>query len=144
MDPPAFRESRKITKLSQETLQNMKKSLEDSCNLNTAWLLAKPAPIKLFQLDINPFTHNCPSWSSFNVRNLVATEDNKRTVIRYCPMINAPSTDPSTIYTIPLQLKKTMEVLKQKHLVIAFDKAIYKIAKDIQWNKPTEFSNTII
>jgi len=37
-----------------------------------------------------------------------------------------------------------MVVLKQKHSVIAFDEAIYKIAKEIQWNKPTEFSNTII
>jgi len=37
-----------------------------------------------------------------------------------------------------------MKVLKQKHSVIAFDQAIYKIAKEIQWNKPTEFSNTII
>jgi len=33
IDPPAFRESRAITKLSQETLLNMKKSLVDSCNL---------------------------------------------------------------------------------------------------------------
>jgi len=37
-----------------------------------------------------------------------------------------------------------MEVLKQKHSVITFDQAIYKIAKEIQWNKPTEFSSTII
>jgi len=106
--------------------------------------LARLAPIKLFQLDINPSTHNCPSWSGFNVRNLVATEDNKRSVIGYCPMISPPSTDSSTIYTILLQLKKTMEVLKQEHSVITFDQAIYKIAKEIQWNKPTEFANTII
>ena len=107
----------------------MKKSLEDSCNLNTD---LPQSNYFNWTYTVNPSTHNCPSWSSFNVRNLVATEDNKRSVIGYCPMINAPSTDPSTIYTILLQLKKTMEVLNQKHSVITFDQAIYKIAKKIQ------------
>ena len=37
-----------------------------------------------------------------------------------------------------------MSVLNQKHSVITYDLALYKIAKSIQWSRPDEFSNTII
>ena len=45
-------------------------------------------------------------------------------------MINAKSEDPSTVCTVLLQLKNMMRVLGQKHSVITFDLAIYKVAKE--------------
>jgi hypothetical protein len=41
-------------------------------------------------------------------------------------------------------LNKMMVQLRQPHSVITFDWAIYHIAKEIQWERPMEFQNTVI
>lgn len=59
-------------------------------------------------------------------------------------MLKAPFTDLSIVYTVPVELKRMMEVIGQQHSVITFHQAIYRVAKEIQWNRPEEFENTVI
>lgn len=143
-NPMHIRESRAVRELNQDLLA-LTPLRDDACALDSAWILARMAPAKLFELDIKPSYQHCPSWSSFNARNNIPDSPATRlSVVGYCPMLNFPSTDPSTIYTVMTNLKKMMENLSQTHSVITFDLALYRIAKEIQWNRPLEFQQTII
>ena len=64
--------------------------------------------------------------------------------VGYGPMLDACSTEPSTVYTTMKQLQHMMSIMKQRHSVITFGLAIYRVAKKVQWSSPTEFENTII
>ena len=59
-------------------------------------------------------------------------------------MLDFKSSDPATIYTTLKLLNDMMGKLGQQHSVITFDWAIYHVAKQVQWDRPMEFSNTII
>ncbi|KAL9975370.1 hypothetical protein ACROYT_G012525 [Oculina patagonica] len=83
-----------------------------------------------------------PGWSAFNGK--ISSASPPVTSIGYCPMINASSTEYSTIYTVMKNAQKVMDSLEQKHNVITFDLAIYSKAKEIQWRLHEEFKNTIL
>ncbi|KAL9983228.1 hypothetical protein ACROYT_G005368 [Oculina patagonica] len=83
-----------------------------------------------------------PGWSAFNGK--ISSASPPVTSIGYCPMINASSTEYSTIYTVMKNAQKVMVSLEQKHSVITFDLAIYSKAKEIQWRMHEEFTNTIL
>ena len=59
-------------------------------------------------------------------------------------MLNAKSDDPNTVYTVHVHLKRMMEILRQKHSVITFDLAIYKVAKEVVWRNPEKFKFTVV
>ncbi|KAK3698426.1 hypothetical protein QZH41_001193 [Actinostola sp. cb2023] len=64
--------------------------------------------------------------------------------IGYCPMIEGPSTDFSTVYTVLKHAQKISASVGQAEAVITFDLAIYTKAMQIQMRFPDEFSNTVI
>ena len=55
-------------------------------------------------------------------------------VVEYCPMLDACSTEPSTVYTVMKQLQHMMSIMKPRHSVITVDLAIYRVAK--KYNNP--------
>lgn len=112
--------------------------LLDAMAKDTAWMLCRHIPKKEFALEVQ----DVPSWSAFNAR--VHAGQSLRTTIGYCPLIPAPSSDYSTIYTVMETLATMMNHLGQKHVVVTFDQAIYCKAKEIQWKRANEFSNMVI
>ena len=105
------------------------------CRLNLTNLFSS-GPLR--QSDGQPL----PSWSMFNSK--ISSEYPPVTSIGYCPMINASSTEYSTIYTVRKNVQKMMVSLQQKGSVITFDLAIYSKAKEIQWRVPEDFKDTIL
>ncbi len=59
-------------------------------------------------------------------------------------MINASSVEFSTIYTVMKKAQAMMATLGQAKSVITLDLATYAKAKEIQWKRRDEFSDTII
>ena len=100
-------------------------------------------PPKFFEIDIEPSSQSCSSWSSWSAGETTSNRHLKA-VVGYCPMLNAKSDDPSTVYTVLLHLKRMMEILGQKHSVITFDLAIYKVAKEVVWSNPEMFKFTVV
>ena len=139
--PLSYRGTEGIRKLSEDYSSHTL-SIDAAVTMDHQWLLSRLAPTKLFDIDIQPGTQQCPNWSSFNSAHCTTKLDTS--VIGYCPMLNYPSTDPSTIYTVMSNLQKMMCTLNQKHAIITFDLALYKIAKEIQRSRPIEFGNVII
>ena len=66
------------------------------------------------------------------------------TVIGYCPMIHASSTEFSTIKTVMKKAQDICTSFDQKDVVVSFDLAIYFKAKQIIWKYPDEFPDTLI
>lgn len=142
--PPSFQYSRAAREFSDiSNLLKFSSGLANAALLDLEWVMARLMPTKLYELNIRTLSQKCPSWSSYNARKHPTVASNL-SVVGYCPMLNHPSTDPSTIYTVLVYLKTIMEKLGQPHSVITFDLALYKIAKDIQWSRPSEFENTVV
>ena len=66
------------------------------------------------------------------------------TVIGYCPMIHASSTEFSTIKTVMKKAQNICTTFDQNDAVVSFDLAIYSKAKQIIWKYPDEFPDTLI
>lgn len=111
--------------------------------LDMAWIMARLVPAKFFKLDITPSPQSCPSWSSWNTSK-TAPRPELTAVVGYCPMLNAKSDDPSTVYTVLHQLQRMMFIFGQKHSIVTFDLAIYKVVKEVVWRRPIEFQHTIV
>lgn len=103
--------------------------------MDQAWILSRSLPLKLIT------TQKVPSWSSLNSRQMGAA---MRTEIGYCPLWSVSPTEPSTVYSVMFTVKAMMVELEQRHAVITFDQAIYKVAKEIQWKRPDEFQNMVV
>ena len=142
VEPPSVIEARAIRVMQRDFLQDTT-TLQTALKIDQEWVLTRLAPTKLFDLQIQPSSQTCPSWSAYNARQLTADEVTVATV-GYCPMWDHNPNDPSTIYTVLTALQHMMNQLNQTHSVITFDLALYKIAKEIQWNRPREFEHTII
>ena len=54
--------------------------------------------------------------------------------IRYCPMIEGPCTDSTTVYTVLKHAQIVSDVLEQHDAVITFDVAFYIQTEQIQTN----------
>ena len=105
--------------------------------LDFVWtFLRNPLPLKSNDQYI-------PDWCSFNKALGLGTPE-CNTTIGYCPMLNAPSTNISTIYTVLSNVQDMMLCLGQKHSVITMDMAIYSKAKELLIRKSTEFPHAIL
>jgi hypothetical protein len=141
--PPSITESTVLRQIKASTKSCHTESMDKAYRLDQEWILSRLTPTKSFELNITPNTQRIPSWSAFNTQQETLLARAK-TAVGYCPMIDNSSTDPGTVYTVMWQLKTMMEQLNQKFSVITFDHAIYHIAKEIQWERPHEFMNTVI
>lgn len=110
--------------------------------LDTAWLLARNLPQKLFcpeaEGDEQAHAQMVPSWAGFNSMAAVGPKP-QCSVIGYCPVINAPSTEYTTVYKILENACKITEKVGQAHTVLVLDQAIYCKALDIITRRSEDF-----
>lgn len=106
--------------------------------MDQAWLLTRYLPTKHAVHEVQ----NIPSWSAVNAK--LENQPIIKTSIGYLPLWDSSPTDYSTVYTVMSSLVSIMDHLGQKDTVITFDQAIYKVAKEIQWQRADEFDHTVI
>jgi hypothetical protein len=102
-------------------------------NADLTWLLSRCASEQGEQL--------IPAWSGFNS----FTNETQLPVatVRYLPFIQASPSDVSTIYTALLQLVAIAEKLRQSHILVTADLAIYSKAQEILWTKPSTLNGKV-
>ena len=83
-----------------------------------------------------------PSWSGFNA--LLFPDIPRVSNIGCCPLLDASSTEFSTVYTVMKHAQQISLSVGQLESVITFDLTIYVKAKKIQLKFPDEFSDTIL
>ena len=67
-------------------------------------------------------TENIPEWSSFHaILSPMQEVDIPVSRVAYNPILMAPASDISTVYTIMLRLKEAANALGQKYLPLCFD-----------------------
>ena len=138
VEPKMLKETRAMRTLDRDFLSTTP-AMHAASTAEQEWILARLAPTKFFDLDIQPSYQNCPSWSSHNARKFKDHGSPVIAAVGYCPMLNFNPNNPNTIYTVMCNLQKMMVALNQKHSVITFDLALYRIAKEIQWSRPEQF-----
>lgn len=82
-----------------------------------------------------------PGWTGFNT--LISEKPDGISKVGYLPVVDAPVTDISTIYTI---LRRSVDIankLELQYAVLIFDEAIYAKAQQVRW-KSGEFLNKFI
>ena len=110
-------------------------SLKNDSLMDQAWMLCRYLPTKLAS------TSPVPSWSAMHAR---LSEPSVKTEIGYLPLWDSEPKDLTTIYSIMKAIQAITHHLGQENTIITFDQAIYKLAKEIQWKNPVEFSDTVI
>ena len=71
-------------------------------------------------------------------------QTSRSTNIGYCPLLDAPSTEFSTVYTVMKHAQQISQRVGQLEAVITFDLANYVKAKEIQLKFPAKFSKTVL
>ncbi|CAB4003577.1 Hypothetical predicted protein [Paramuricea clavata] len=89
-----------------------------------------------------PEEQSIPGWSGFNAITYPSLP--VETVTGYHPMINAESSNFSTLYTLMKLAQKICNTLGQCDSVVPFDLALYAKAKQLQMKYPEEFQSTVI
>ena len=64
--------------------------------------------------------------------------------VAYNPILMAPASDISTVYTIMLRLKEAANALGQKYLPLCLDMGLLTKALEIVWAHPTELEGVIL
>ena len=86
-----------------------------------------------------------PAWSGFNA--VASNQKNPhKSVVGYCPLIDASPTELSTVYMYTL-LKKSLEMATQLNLddtVVVLDQAIYAKALEVVWKQKEEFKSIML
>jgi hypothetical protein len=132
-------------KLSDTFFEASDEIVSDAATKDMLWLISRSCsfdvdtPTSILAL---PDGHIVPAWSGFN--RAFSSTDPDITRIGYCTLFAASPTNPSTVYAVMKTVQNISKKLQQSHSVITFDQAIYCKAKEIQWNCPEEFSDTVI
>lgn len=89
---------------------------------------------------------SCPEYNGYNTRQTreqrVSMEPETRAV--YLPLIDMPPSDPDTIMTALYEAKRLTNERGQKNAIFTSDQQLYKVAVDVQWAYPKEFSDVIV
>ena len=75
-----------------------------------------------------------PGWSGFNALSSISEIPVAR--VRYLPLLRAPPSDLTTIYTALLKLVTICQKLCQPHILVTADLALYSKAQQILWSRP--------
>lgn len=111
---------------------------------DTIWTILRIEPSLLLKTTVLEGANRqlVPSWSAFNA--ILYPDIPCSTNIGYCPLLDASSTEFSTVYTVMKHAQQISQRVGQLEDVITLDLAIYVKAKEIQFKFPAEFSNTIL
>lgn len=105
--------------------------------MDQAWILCRYLPTQL----MSSTTQEVPSWNSINNRIGVP---GVKTEIAYLPLWDSSPTELSTVYTVMQSLQDITRHLGQLNAVVTFDQAVYRLAKEIQWKRPEQFSDMVV
>lgn len=75
-----------------------------------------------------------PAWTGFN--SLVSQSQLPVATVRYLPFLCASPSDLSVIYTMLMRIVAVSTHIKQQHILVTADMAIYSKAQEILWSKP--------
>lgn len=84
-----------------------------------------------------------PPWSVYHSILNMNKHDTDPSKIAFNPIIMAPPTDPSTVFTTLLRLKETANTLGQEHIPVFFDMGLLCKALEVTWSKPDELNGVI-
>ena len=82
-------------------------------------------------------------WTGFNisVRNEVKVRQDS---VGYLPIINAPTTNMSTVHGVLVRSVKIKDALQLKSVVVVLDQALYAKATEIVWKYPDMFKGIVL
>ena len=86
-----------------------------------------------------------PPWGAFHIAYSSMNEQSSpQSQVAYNPILMAPPTDASTVYTVMHRLRDAMAALGQQHAPICFDMGLMTKALEIAWDRPEEFSGIVL
>ena len=98
-----------------------------------------------FMSEINS-NDNCPEFNGFNTS--VAREQGQalkpKTQAVYLPLIDMPPSDPDTMMTVLQEAKRLTNERGHKKVVFTCNEQLYKVAIDVKWAYPNDFSDVIL
>ena len=91
-------------------------------------------------------TYRCPEYNGYNTKYLrdINAPSNPKTVVNYEPLLDMIPTEPDTILTSMCAAQQVSRAGGQDFTVMTCNQQLYKIAVQIQWNKPEWFQNMTI
>lgn len=105
------------------------------------WFLSRlPVKSSIFDLDLTS-SQVVPAWTAFNIEG---TDVPRKSIVGYCPVINASPTEMPTVCEIMKRSILIAEQLEQENPVMVFDQAIYCKALSIKWQNPDTLNHCVI
>ena len=118
------------------------RQLAPCCTADFCWMSLRLSDPFMVCKQQTPEEQSIPGWSGFNC--IAHPSIPVETVIGYHPMINAESSNFSTLYTVMKLAQKICNTLGQCDPVVTFDLALYAKAKQLQVKYSEEFQSTVI
>ena len=81
------------------------------------------------------------TWTGFNQQH--ADNNPQRTAVGYLPIIQAPAHDRDTLNTVVQRMLHIARTLKQKHVVLTVDEALFPTLMELKWCIP-EYKDILI
>ena len=72
-------------------------------------------------------------WTSFN--QMITKEDQEVTSVGYMPIVQAPAHEIDTLNTVVLRCKQVATTLRQHHVVLTVDEALFGKLMELKWTK---------
>ena len=137
---PSVKEFKGLVK--KEWFAGKSEKLSGALEGDTNWVILRIDPSRLLTTPVEGVARQLvPSWSEFNA--ILYPDIACPTNIGYCPLIDASSTEFSTVYTVMKHAQRISESVGQSEVVITFDLAIYVKAKQIQLRYPDDLQTSL-
>lgn len=108
---------------------------DESHKKDLAWILGRLH-------EQQPELQSIPGLTGFN--QLLLTEKPQVTVVGPLPIVNAPTHEFETLWTVILRCKAMTHLRNGKFTVITMDEGLYNKAKMLQWGKMQVLKDVII
>ncbi len=110
---------------------------------DTAWLLTRLS-INLDSGEVHDICEHqkMPAWAGFN--SVITEEKLDQRQVGFLPVLPSPVTKANTVYTALKNIQGVLKPLKQNAIAVTCDEGVYHIAREIQLNRPYEFSNIVL
>jgi len=109
--------------------------IDESHKKDLAWILGRLH-------EQQPELQSIPGLTGFN--QLLATEKPQVTVVGPLPIVNTPTHEFETLWTVILRCKAMTHLRNGKFTVITMDEGLYNKAKMLQWGKMQVLKDVII
>ena len=127
--------------LTEATAKRPSDEVEHSKKKHFLWLICR-LNITDSLFHIIQEAQSIPSWTGFDAI-LCESSILRKSVVGYCPIIDASSTEFSTIYTLLVRSIKMVDQIGQHDVPVVFDQAIYAKAVEVICQRSEELSRVI-